>query len=72
MITVDEAWSVYDTRTEPCKFDKKSYGIDVLDIKISSRIDPHPGFFAVGKGKALYVAGCTGHGIVAGQTRVVE
>ena len=44
MITLDEAWDHFDSRTPPCPADKDSYGLDGLDLLIADAVPLESGF----------------------------
>lgn len=44
LITLQEAWDHFDTRTPPCAGERESYGLDQLDRRIVAALPEEPGF----------------------------
>jgi len=46
MVTLNEAWSHFDRTTHPCHYNRSSYGLDELDIRLLEFLQGEPaGFF---------------------------
>lgn len=45
MISLGEAWAMFDQTTRPCAFDKASYGLEHLDRLVLAEMPEGPGFF---------------------------